>query len=393
MIQAYAWGDESTLAELVGFEPTGEPAAELWMGAHDRGPSVLADGRTLTDLVAENPAAALGPEVAEIFGELPFLFKVLAIGDALSIQTHPTLEGAQAGFERENEEGVPLDAPNRVYRDANHKPELIVALTRFEGLCGFRKLEQTKEVLEQLGLASPPGGDDEPIVRFVSLLAEGDLAAAVSWTLGLDAESATTLIASILKPASECLDLELIDACYVDAVAAVKRLGDARPSDPGVAVALLLNHVWLEPGEGVFLGAGNLHAYLGGVGVEVMANSDNVVRGGLTPKHVDIPELCAVTTFEADEPPVQRRTEGVQIYDSPVSEFSLTRYDLTDEEEVHDLAEGPSIVLVTEGHAIVRTGEDIVDLGRGGVAFLSASEVETTIAGIGTAWVAAIGRD
>ncbi len=393
VIQPYAWGDQSTIAELIGAEPTGEPQAELWMGAHPRGAARLPDGRTLDAAIAADPPKLLGAEVAERFAGLPFLFKVLAIGDALSIQTHPTLEQAEAGFERENEAGVPLDAPERVYRDANHKPELIVAFTAFEALCGFRPLEETVNFLDQIGLGSPSGGDDVPLVKFVDLIADGELDVVVRWALTLDAEQATTLVASIVDGVTQSLDLELLDSEFVWAAQAVKRLGEARPDDPGVAVAVLLNHLWLEPGEAVFLDAGNLHGYLAGVGIELMANSDNVVRGGLTPKHIDVEELCAITAFEPIAPPVQRRADQRQTYESPVPEFELTRFDLADESEVFELVDGPSILLVTDGHGIIRCGEELVDLGKGAVAFSGASEVDRSLSGIGTVWVATVGHE
>ncbi len=403
VVHRYAWGDTTTLADLLGTEPDGEPSAELWMGAHPRGASVIVGGagtagRTLLEAIEADPGFHLGEAVAERFGQLPYLFKVLAIEHALSIQVHPSLDQAMAGFARENAAGVAIDAPHRTYRDPNHKPELIVALTDFEALCGFRDPAATAELIAALSL----GGEGSSVVdAFRDLVERRDIEATVTWLLGLGPNDAAELVGAITAGAAR-LATETHE--LASTASTIARLGAASPGDPGVAVACLLNHIWLSPGEAVFLAAGNMHAYLHGVGVEIMANSDNVVRGGLTPKHIDIDELCAVTRFVAEAPPVQPRVGDVQTYATPVPEFDLTRIEVSDQPVA--LPDGPAIILITEGTATVRieqaagpASDDRAEsvLERGQVLYVphggERNRADGSIVGSGTAWVASVGLD
>ena len=381
VVRDYAWGHPTFIPELLGQSTSGEPQAELWMGAHPSAPSEL-DGVGLDSRISADPAGLLGPEVAERFGGLPLLFKVLAAKVPLSIQAHPSLDQARAGFVRENDAGIPLDAPNRTYRDDNHKPELICALTNFEAKCGFRPVAETQAVLT--GLQRP---ELEPLL---GLMADGGseaerIRAAISYLLGLDQSAAAALVEAVVAgakagPAGTSPDTRS------DELRWTARLADQFGPDIGVVVALFLNHVELQPGEALFLPAGNLHAYLSGSGIELMANSDNVVRGGLTPKHIDANELLAVLDFAPINVPVQRPAGSVHTFDIPVPEFSLTRVDLADGGRA--AVSGPAIVLLTEGQL------DVPGLGaveKGEPLFVSAADEPLRLRGDnGLAWVATV---
>ncbi len=380
-IQHYAWGQAGAISSLTGREPGGEPEAELWMGAHPKAPSRLADGRTLLEAIEADPVTLLGAAVDRRFGQLPFLFKVLAAEIPLSIQAHPSIERATAGFDRENRLGIAIDAPERTYRDPNHKPELICALTPFEAKCGFRALDQTRRLFEAL---------DHPTLDAVRrLLHDGDdrtcLQNVMACLLGQEAHASRAMAEAVADRAAELVADEhpITDEFGVDLVACAG-VAEAFPGDIGGVVALLLNHVVLAPGEALYLGSGNLHAYLHGVGVELMANSDNVLRGGLTPKHIDVAELLAVVDYQPIAAPVERPSGPVHTYASPVEEFALTRVDL--DHATHDVV-GPAIVLVTEGFATVGG----VRIEAGEPTFIAADGGPTPLAGVGLAWAAGVG--
>jgi mannose-6-phosphate isomerase len=385
-VRDYDWGDPSFIAHLQGRTPDGTPEAELWMGAHPGAPSVVASsGRRLDDVIADDAAQALGGEVAERFGSLPFLMKILAAAEPLSIQAHPSLEQARAGFARENDLGVPLDAPTRVYRDANHKPELICALTPFEAKCGFRDLDATRELVAMLAGGVVSGELDELRARVEAEGPAGDvLAATLAWLLRSTPAEAAHLVAGVT---AGCADI--VDGPHAPAARWAEQMAVSHSHDPGVVVALLLNHVVLAPGEAVFLGAGNLHAYLRGAGVEIMANSDNVVRGGLTTKHIDVEELLRVVDCTPIDAPVQRPAAAVHTYDSPVPEFALTR--VGSRADGGWAAAGPAIVVVTDGSVEVRSGDDAIELAVGEVAWSPAGP-PLSVAGPGEAFVATVPR-
>jgi len=318
-IRHYAWGSRTLLADLMGrSSPSDEPEAELWMGSHPAAPSWLEDDageRTLGDWLADDPAGRLGADVSERFeGELPFLFKVLAPEQALSIQAHPDARQAREGFARENAAGIPLDAPHRLYRDPHPKPELICALEPFHVLCGFRARDEITAGLAALEVPS----------------LDPDLRALAS---GGPADGLARLLAGLLErdaPERRALAGEVAAAARSEAAAHVwvRRLAEQHPGDPSVLAPLLLNLLTLEPGQALFLGAGEIHAYLGGLAVELMANSDNVLRGGLTPKHVDVAELLRTLTFREGPPPVLEArpvSPGVARYETPAREFALSR--------------------------------------------------------------------
>jgi len=339
-VQHYDWGSETAIPALLGVEPDGQPWAELWIGDHPRLPSLVASTGEPLD------------------ADLPFLMKVLAAAKPLSIQTHPSLDQAIAGFEAENKAEVPLDAPHRTYRDANHKPELICALTPFDALVGFRTpsalINEYKNVpalapmLERLGGPRP-------------------LQTTVEWLVRMPAAEIAALVAEVV-PAVELAAL----------------LHSFFPGDRGVLVGLMLHRVLLQPGEAVFLGAGNLHAYISGVGVEIMANSDNVIRGGLTPKHIDVEELLRVVSFDAFQPDIQRATGAEHRFSSGGSGFQLTR--LESPNGVATEAGGPELVIVTSGAIQLRSRDGShTFLGPGEAACIPAGP-GYELRGTGVAW-------
>lgn len=324
--QHYAWGDRSAIPDLLGQPSDGRPWAEWWMGTHPGAPSTLDDGR----------------ELQAVSGELPYLLKLLAAAEPLSLQTHPEAGRARDGFDREEALGVPRNAAQRIYRDPFAKPELLCALTPFDTLCGFRPVDDTVSLLHEI--------DAHDIAVF---LQHEKLAITVAALYRGEFDIVSTVKA--------CLGHDSAEAALVTQLAA------AYPGDPSVVVSLLLNRVELAPGEAVFLGPGNLHAYLHGFGVEIMGNSDNVVRGGLTPKHVDVEELLAVLDFEPLEDPVVRATEiepGRWRYNTPSTPFRLWRFEI-DSPWTHR-AVGRELLLWTagdrHGECIYLTADETIHL-------------------------------
>ena len=317
-IQTYAWGSRTAIAELLGRPgPSPEPQAEMWMGAHPQAPSkIFIDGawRPLDRLIAAFPEEILGPGVAARFGaRLPYLFKVLAAAEPLSIQAHPDLEQAREGFARENRAGVPIDAPARNYRDDNHKPELICALSPFWAMNGFRP---PGEIFAHLKVLCPASLGEE-IAACQAGAPTAVLRRLFSGLMGLDDVRRRAVVAEAVTIARQ---REGEGAVW----RWVAALGRRYSEDIGVLAPALLNLVRLAPGEAMFLPAGRLHAYLEGTGIEIMANSDNVLRGGLTAKHVDVPELLRVLRFEGGKPEVLRLGDGpAERFDTPAAEFSL----------------------------------------------------------------------
>ena len=377
-LQPYAWGTPGDIPELLGIAPPGGPVAEAWWGDHSVAPARCSmDGVEvgLDRLIAADPDSALGPDLAgEFEGRLPFLLKVLAIGSPLSIQVHPSVRAATAGFAREEAARIPLDSPQRTYRDRNHKPELLVALTPMVVLSGFRPADDIRRDVERLdhpeaaalaaGLVDPED-DGEAIARFVRRCLEGS--------------DAPGLVAAVVRSASEGGA-----SLNVNAAAAAATY---YPADGGVLVALAMNRLDLEPGEACFTPDGIVHSYQSGVGLEVMANSDNVVRAGLTPKHVDIDELLAVAST-APGPPVRpraTRTRGAETFPESADEFALSLV----REGVGSFPANPWIVLVLEGEATVSTGRGGErTLARGEAAFVPFADGDLAVASTGLVAVA-----
>lgn len=358
----YAWGSTTAIPELLGTEPTGAPQAELWLGAHPGSPARLTDGsgRTLHDVAQD----------------LPFLLKVLAAASPLSLQAHPTPEQARAGFHAEEAAGVPADAPHRNYKDAFHKPELIYALSDpFRALCGFRAVEETRAVLA-------PVADDPRIAPLMERLTGDDAIRDVFEWLIEGGAAVDELVAAVVEASA------VVDG---PSWQTVRQLADAYPGDPGIAISLLINTVALSPGEVLYLPAGNIHAYLEGLGIELMAASDNVLRGGLTPKHVDVPQLLQVLDFRPLPVPYLRPEEprpGVRVFRPDVPDFVLTAVDGEALRRGVELElDGPAIVLVADGTVEVDGGGTVA---RGAALFVQ-GEPSLALRGRGLAFVAAVG--
>lgn len=368
----YSWGSRTLIPELEGRAPTGATEAEIWYGDHPGSPSRLPDGRTLDAALA---AAGAQP--------LPYLLKVLAAGMSLSIQAHPSKGEAVAGFAREEAAGIPRDAAERTYRDDNHKPEIIVALSDpFRALVGLAPLERTRRLLAALGDGPGPralaerlaGGDDRDVLRDT-----------LAWVLSGSAQAEVDdLVRAVSSAESEEFAAELD---------VLRRIAADFAGDPGVVVALLMNLVVLRPGQALFAPAGVLHAYQDGLGVELMAASDNVLRGGLTPKHVDVDELLRIVdTTPGDAPVIEPRRAGrLEVYDVDVPDFALARAAVVPGDAFRVPVNGPTIALVTGGTVTIATDAASVTLAAGEAAFASADESQLTLQGEGEVFLATPG--
>jgi mannose-6-phosphate isomerase len=371
-VRPYAWGSRTIIADLLGKPvPAPHPQAELWLGAHPGDPSRIGS-RSLVDVLAEDPAGQLGAAVAERWdGRLPFLLKVLAAEEPLSLQAHPSAAQAAEGYAREEAKGIPRDAANRNYPDPTPKPEMLCAVTEFHALAGFRDPERT---VAWLRAVSSPG-----LAPYVDLLADDPSSE------GLRALFTTWI--TLPQPAIDALVPELLDECVVHVkehgpfeleCRTVLELGESYPGDAGVLAAALLNRLVLQPGEAIFLPAGNLHAYLRGTGVEVLANSDNVLRGGLTPKHVDVPELMRVLDFGYGDMAVTTgEPVGARyVYRTPAPEFELSRLEWTSGLDPVTLSGGtPRILMMIDG--AVAAGD--MTLGRGQSVWIPASDPDVVL--------------
>lgn len=379
VIQDYDWGSTDGIPGVLGTEPTGSPQAELWLGAHPKAPSTDAEGRSLDSLLAERPEL-LGDATRAQFGDrLPYLLKVLSAARSLSLQAHPSRDQAEEGHTREEAAGIDLAAAHRNYRDDWPKPEAMVALTEFHGLCGFRDPVRTRALTDALGVPAlselvEPLTDNDGLARvFLEILAladeEGDLVAEV--------------VAAARPHADEDSELGLLCRTAVE-------LDRDHPGDPGILAALLLNRIVLAPGEAFFMPAGNLHAYLHGTGIEIMAASDNVLRGGLTSKHVDVDELARVLDFTPGLPaPVvaEPLAPGVRRFATPAAEFAL--FEVVGEADL-PAPGGARIVLAVDGETTLVGGGDELTLSRGQAAFVPAGE-DVGVLGEGRVFVAAPG--
>ncbi|MDT5335791.1 MAG: mannose-6-phosphate isomerase [Mycobacterium sp.] len=381
-LRTYAWGSHTAIAEFSGkFSPTLHPEAELWLGAHPGDPAWLeGDGgeRSLLDTIAADPDGQLGAVAREHFGDaLPFLAKVLAADEPLSLQAHPSAAQAMEGFAREDRQGIPVSAPTRNYRDRSHKPELIVALAPFEALAGFRPVARSIELLKALAVA-----ELDPYVNLLSAPTDEDGLRAL-FTTWITAPQAAldVLVPAVLDGAVNYLRSGAGD--FAKEAKTTLQLGERYPGDAGVLASMLLNRITLAPGEGIYLPAGNLHTYLHGMGFEVMANSDNVLRGGLTPKHVDVPELLRVLDFTpTDESALRPRTsiDGIEVlYHTPALEFAVSLLRLDGRELGHQIDaparhDGPQVLLCTEGSVQVHAKSSVLTLDRGAAAWVAADD-------------------
>ncbi len=391
-IRPYAWGSRTAIAELLGTpSPSPHPQAELWVGAHPADSSTLVDERgerSLADLIAQDPIGMLGERSYALFGSrLPFLLKVLAAEEPLSLQAHPSVEQATRGFAAEETAGISRTSPNRNYRDSSRKPELICALTPFHTLCGFREPQATVRLLSALGVPQ--------LDHYLGLLSgQPDVhgtRALFSSMITIPPATLGPLLAQVLSASVEKVrDGSEFDIEYRTALA----LGERYPGDPGVLASLLLNRFVLSPGDALYLPAGNLHAYLSGVGIEIMANSDNVLRGGLTPKHVDVPELMKVLDFAPGDVPVLHGdlvAAGHVVYPTPTPEFRLARLELRGEKrEVTHF--GPQVLLTIQGEIVATDSRGAeITAPRGHSVWVAATDGPVWISGSGTVFRATDG--
>ncbi len=394
VLRPYAWGSTTAISALLGTTASGGPEAELWIGAHPGSPSLASRAGSskvpLDALIAEDPEHFLGAaSVAEFGPRLPFLGKLLAAEKPLSLQVHPSLEQAKEGFARENAAGIGPDAPERNYRDDNHKPEMIFALTPFQALCGFRPAAESRAIFVHLaGLVEASGAATAVLRNVITELSKPDESEALGGAFsalisGGDAvsDAVSSAVSSVVAAAAvNAADRGVADSLgpHATALSAMIGIGKEYPGDPGVLISLMLNLVSLAPGEAIYLPAGNIHAYLKGLGVEVMASSDNVLRGGLTPKHIDIPELMKTVDFAPiGVPRVAAVTSGLgqELYVPPFREFRLQRIELAPGAEPVPLAQsGPAVVVVVAGAVLLDSPKSELRLARGGSAFVPAAE-------------------
>jgi len=368
-VRPYAWGSRTAIAELQGRPvPSAGPEAELWMGAHpsaacavDRAPG------TLDAVIAADPDRELGRECAARFGgRLPFLLKVLSAERALSIQVHPSRAQAEAGFQAENARGLAPGDPARNYVDDWPKPELLYALTPFEVVAGLRAPADAAGVLRALAVDQL-----KPLAARLETAADGRVMADALASV-LEWPEPAELVAAVV---AACARLAAGDGAYTEACAAAVRVAADHPGDLGVVALLLMRHAVLRPGQAVFMPAGGLHAYLQGTGIELLANSDNVVRAGLTGKHIDVPELLKLVDPAVSVPVLsaQVRADGVTWFDTPAPEFRLYLLDLAGPALTLP-GTGPRILLCTEGAVTLETKADTLELNRGESCFLSAED-------------------
>jgi len=390
-IRTYAWGSRTAIAEFTGRPvPAAHPEAELWLGAHSSDSAWLGTNggeRSLLDTVRADPQGQLGSATCARFGDvLPFLVKVLAADEPLSLQAHPSTEQAVEGFAREERLGVPITSPVRNYRDTSHKPELLVALEPFELLAGFRPAARSVELMRALAVT-----DLDP---FIGLLqnqknqsgrndqsdADGLRALFTTWITAPQPDL-DVLVPAVLEGAIHYVCSGATE--FTAEARVVLELGERYPGDAGVLAALLLNRISLAPGEAIYLAAGNLHSYLRGVGVEVMANSDNVLRGGLTPKHVDVPELLRVLDFTPaieEELRAPTHRDGPElVYNTPADEFAVSVLSIDGdhvgrEVDAPSRHEGPQILLCAGGLTVVHGKSGALTLELGGAAWVSADD-------------------
>lgn len=393
VLRDYAWGSTTSIQQLIGRPSDGEPLAELWLGAHPSAPAQVQDGATpepLDEWLRANPAE-LGERVVHHFGlRLPYLLKVLAADKALSLQVHPSSARAAEGFSEEEASQVALDDPTRRYRDPFHKPEMVIAVTEFHALCGLRPVDEIMQLFGELGLRAPAADYLFDLLlatrssKASSTQSDGNLAAAFEFLLSGD-PAIDELVTEVVARARGRVDADPIGS-HADAYTTVVKLSQQYPGDAGIVVSLLLNQVTLAPGEALYLKAGNVHAYLSGTAIEVMATSDNVIRAGLTPKHVDVPELLSVVEFEPLPLPyvIPRGERQLVRYRPGADEFQVDWVE-ADDEAVILTASGPRILLCLGGEFEVSSATSSASLAQGNAVFIGAVESDLKLNGTGAA--------
>ena len=383
-VQKYSWGSTDYIPTLLGKDFHGAHCAELWMGDHPRGTSsVIVDNRkiSLDQLILKNPELILGNGISRFGNHLPFLFKVLSAESPLSIQAHPNKIQAEKGFHDENTRNIPLDAFNRNYKDNNHKPEIICALTNFTAMCGFRKYDSIEANFTKLN----------------SLVFKNQLKNCFDYTVENSTEAFfSTLMVIGKKDLKKLIGSALAWAENNNSVEAdlVKKFAALYENDPGVLSPLFLNVFQLRPGEALFQGAGELHAYVEGTGVELMANSDNVLRGGLTPKNVDVPELLKVLSFKYSDKSILNPKEiksGIFEYETVSGEFVLKNYIVGKDNIVEVDNNGFfEIILCIKGNAVIHTKDGDFPVLRGESFIIPSSSGSYVLSGVAELYSAGI---
>lgn len=397
-VQSYAWGSRTAIANLRGSSvPSPYPEAEVWFGTHPNGSADIADGNgNLADLIATDPRYHLGPAYHTNSStqqpDLGFMVKILAAQEPLSLQAHPSQEQAKRGFSLENNTNVPVDAPYRNYKDANAKPEVIIALSEFELLAGFAPADKTIALFEELIQFAPPVTCDR-LQSIRDLIAgqrdSGGLRAAFTTIVTLPAHIATELTEGVVQAAIAALSSKR--AQFVAHLKIVLLLEEMYPHDFGIVATLLMNHIVLQPGEAVYTPAGVVHSYIQGIGVEVLANSDNVLRAGLTPKHVDVPELLKIVDFQfasEESLAIQPQTiaPGITKYVPGTRSFTVYEYSVPHDNPGKrlDFPTGkPLIIVCTRGTVLLtnKQGHNITLTPTEG-AWVSASEEQVSLTGV-----------
>ncbi|MCF7455148.1 mannose-6-phosphate isomerase, class I [Vibrio sp. A1-1] len=367
VIQNYAWGSTDSLSTLFGVDnPDNEPQAELWMGAHPNGCSQLEDQNVfLSDYLNEHRESALGQYTADRYGQLPYLFKVLAARTPLSIQVHPNKRNSELGFERENQLGIELTAGNRNYKDSNHKPELVYAITSYKAMNGFRPIEDIIVMFEEVGInalsddvaALKKNQDAEGLKTFFTVM------------LKLSGSKQKQALADL----EQCYVLTSLSASTKQALRYSQEFAKHYPGDNGLFAPLFLNIVELKPGQAMFLHAETPHAYVQGTALEVMASSDNVLRAGLTPKHIDVEELVVNTRFEPISPDAlllsPLKKEGTSHFPVPVDDFKFDVVEVTGSEKKL-YVRSAEIVFCIEGVVDIISGSKLITLRAGDSIFV-----------------------
>lgn len=382
VIQNYVWGSQVAMNDLFGIEnPNNEPQAEIWMGAHPNGCSKIAEnGELLSDLIKKDPISVLGDYTVQRFGNLPYLFKVLAADKALSVQVHPRRDKAQLGFSKENDLGIELGASNRNYRDDNHKPELVYALTFYKAMNGFRPVSEIISLFEQANIATL--NDDLHALK--ALPTSQGLKQFFTVVMSLNGDKKSTAL-NELKIA---MDQRPRTAKAREAFDLIKSFVDEYSDDIGLFSPLILNVIELEPGEAMFLHAETPHAYVQGTGLEIMANSDNVLRAGLTPKHMDVVELIDNTQFESinheDLRLAPTKMDGKLGYAIPVDDFGFEVLECVENESRSQFVRSAEILFCMTGEVLIMCGEKPVNLKAGESAFVCHSATSYQYQGSGT---------
>lgn len=372
-VQHYAWGGYTYIPQLLGIPAGKEPSAEYWMGAHPSAPSAIhlnSDTLTLDQLISRQPAETIGAPVWERFKELPYLFKILDVKDMLSIQVHPTKAEAEKGFARENAAGIPLNAPHRNYKDANHKPEIMVALSEFWLLHGFLPEDKLAKVLDTVPELS----------SLKSVYEKESYFGLYRTVMEMPQDQVNALLRPLAErvlPAYKAGQLQKSDPAFWTGRAIDNDPQGIDRLDRGIFSIYFFNIVQTQPGDAVFQDAGIPHAYLEGQNVELMANSDNVLRGGLTPKHIDVPELLKHTRFEAVHPQILKgepaASPAERIYPSPAPDFVVSQISVQPGTIYENTSKAAEILLVLKGSAVI-SGSDTLDLQQGQSVFVSAGE-------------------